>query len=144
MATGPYDSAVMINVLEHIPDDQAALAAIHDGLRPGGTLAVFVPAYEALYSEFDRSIGHFRRYRRSTLVQALTGAGFELVDIRYFSLPGAIAWFTIARVLNRPPTSSGITQLYDRVGIPVLRRVEGRWRPPAGQSLLAIGRRSDA
>jgi glycosyltransferase involved in cell wall biosynthesis len=143
MTNGPFDSAVMINVLEHIEDDHAALQAIHDGLRPGGTLAVFVPAYEALYSEFDRSIGHFRRYRRSTLVQALGEAGFELVDIRYFSLPGALAWLTIARILGRPPTASSITSVYDRVGIPILRRVEGRWRPPAGQSVLAIGRRPE-
>jgi glycosyltransferase involved in cell wall biosynthesis len=143
MAAGPYDSAVMINVLEHIEDDEAVLRSIHDGLRPGGTLAVFVPAYEALYSEFDRKIGHFRRYRRSTLVQALTQAGFELVDIRYFSLPGALAWLMIARILGRQPTASSITAIYDRLGIPVLRRVEGRWRPPAGQSVLAIGRRPE-
>jgi hypothetical protein len=141
MAAGPYDSAVMINVLEHIPDDRGALAAIHDGLRPCGTVAVFVPAYEALYSDFDRKIGHFRRYRRSTLVQALTDAGFELVDIRYFSLPGALAWLMVARILGQQPTASSITAIYDRLGIPILRRVEGRWRPPAGQSVLAIGRR---
>lgn len=138
---GPFDSVVMINVLEHIPDDRAALTGLYDALEPGGTILLYVPAYEVLYSDFDRRIGHCRRYRRSTISQALTSAGFEMVGVRYLSLPGAIAWLLVARLLNRPPTSPSIAGLYDRVGVPILRRVEARWEMPAGQSLLAVARR---
>jgi SAM-dependent methyltransferase len=138
---GPFDSAVLINVLEHIRDDHAALRELHDALVPGGVIAVYVPAYEVLYSDFDRAIGHWRRYRRSTLTQALVGAGFEMVSLRYLSLPGAIAWLVVARLLGRPPTSRSIARLYDRVGVPVIRRVEARWPAPVGQSVVAIARR---
>ncbi|MBI2704456.1 MAG: glycosyltransferase [Actinobacteria bacterium] len=140
-AHGPFDSAVMVNVLEHIPDDIGALRDLHDAIAPGGTAAIYVPAYEVLYSDFDRRIGHCRRYRRSTIVQALTTAGFEMVSVRYLSLPGALAWLVVARLLGRQPTNPRIAGLYDRVAIPVLRRVEARWEMPAGQSLLAIARR---
>jgi len=140
MADGPFDSAVMINVLEHIPDDVGALRDIAAGLRPGGTIAIWVPAHEALYSEFDRMIGHHRRYRRSTLVNALNSAGFEVVEVRYASALGAFVWFGVARVARIRPTKPGSARTYDRVMIPVLRRMERTWRPPFGQSLLAIGR----
>lgn len=141
MAPGQYDSAVLINVLEHIPDDVGALADIHRGLRPGGTVAIFVPAHESLYSDFDHLIGHQRRYRRSTVATALTCAGFEIDEIRYVNLPGMIAWFVVARLLHQTPTASTLATLFDRVAVPVLRRVEARWAMPTGVSLLAIGHR---
>ena len=141
MAGGPFDSAVMVNVLEHVADDLAAVQAIHDGLRPGGTLAVYVPAHEVLYSAFDRLIGHQRRYRPSTLTQVLSRAGFEVVDLRFVNLPGVLAWFVIARLLGRIPSDTALIGAFDRVVIPLVRLVEDRWRMPTGTSLLAIARR---
>lgn len=143
MTPGSFDAAVMINVLEHIPDDLGVLRGIFDGLRPGGTLAVFVPAHEALYSHFDHVIGHRRRYRRSTLNQVLSQAGFDIVDLRYVNVPGAFAWLLIARLLRKQPTESSAARVFDRVIVPVLRRFETGRTPPFGLSLLAIGRRPD-
>jgi len=137
----PFDAAVMINVLEHIPDHVGVLTDIRRGLRRGGTLAVYVPAHEVLYSEFDRRIGHQRRYRRSTLAQALSLAGFEIVDLRYVNLPGWFAWVLVARLLRQQPTRPATTRIYDQYVVPVLRRVEGRHPAAFGQSLLAIARR---
>lgn len=141
MAAGPFDSAVMVNVLEHIPDDVEALRDILAGLRPGGTLVLWVPAHEMLYSRFDRMIGHQRRYRRSTLNSSLSQAGFETVEIRYVSAAGAIAWFLIARVLGRQPTDPKSAAAYDRIAVPIVKRLERTWRPPFGQSLFAVARK---
>ncbi len=141
MGDEQFDSAVLINVLEHIPDDLGALSAIYRGLRPGGTVAVFVPAHELLYGHFDRAIGHQRRYRRSTLAQALTMAGFDLVELRYVNLPGFFAWFAVARVMHRTPTESSLARAFDRLAVPVIRVVEKRWQVPIGVSLLAAGRK---
>jgi SAM-dependent methyltransferase len=141
MASESYDAAVMINVLEHIPDEVEVLRGIFDGQRQGVTFAVFVPAHEALYSRFDHAIGHRRRYRRSTLNQVLSRAGFDIVDLRYVNLPGAFAWLLIARLLSKQPTESAAARVFDRVVVPILRRVETGRTPPFGLSLLAIGRR---
>ena len=62
-----YDTIVMMNVLEHIEDDAAAVAALREGLKSGGRLVVYVPAFMLLYSKFDREIGHYRRYKREPL-----------------------------------------------------------------------------
>ena len=65
-----FDSIIYIDVLEHIADDRAELAAAAERLVPGGNLLVLSPAYQALYSPFDAAIGHHRRYDRKSLLTA--------------------------------------------------------------------------
>ena len=139
-----YDSAVLVNVLEHIADDADALRTLYGALHPGGTLVLFVPAFEALYSQFDRMVGHYRRYRRHELAQRVRDAGFEVVDARYVNVLGGVAWWVIARQLGRFPSSARTVRAYDRIVTPVVRRLETRFPPPFGQSLLCIGRRPPA
>jgi SAM-dependent methyltransferase len=136
-----FDSVVLVNVLEHIEDDAAALRDILTGLRPGGTVVLFVPAFQALYSEFDRLVGHYRRYRKGELAALVRGAGFEVVESRYVNCIGALAWWVVARQLGRFPKSRSAMRAYDRTVVPVIRAVESRWTPPFGQSVLCIGRR---
>lgn len=136
-----YDTAVLVNVLEHIEDDAGALRALYAALRPGGTVVLFVPAFEALYSNFDALVGHYRRYRRDDLAQAVREAGFEVVDAHYVNCVGAVAWWVIARQLGRFPKNRRSVRSYDRVVTPQVRRLESRWTPPFGQSVLCIGRR---
>lgn len=136
-----FDAAVMLNVLEHIDGDVEVLHQIHDRLAPGGVLCIWVPAFPVLMGPFDRRVGHHRRYRRNDLVQRARQAGFDVVDARYANLPGFFAWFLVVRVLRSSPTSGGMSDLYDRFVVPVMRRVERHVRPPFGQSLLVVGRK---
>ncbi|MCP9236384.1 bifunctional 2-polyprenyl-6-hydroxyphenol methylase/3-demethylubiquinol 3-O-methyltransferase UbiG [Lewinella sp. JB7] len=62
-----FDTIMYIDVLEHIREDRAELTDAGRRLRPGGHLIVLVPAFDYLYTEFDRRIGHFRRYDKSRL-----------------------------------------------------------------------------
>jgi SAM-dependent methyltransferase len=133
-----FDTIVMINVLEHIPDDHDALLRCAELLRPGGRLLVWVPSFEALYGRFDHEIGHYRRYRRVRLRTLVTRSGLQVDTLRHANLPGFFAWWLIVRVLGRRPTSGGLAGFYDRRLVPVIRRVEGRLPPPFGQSLLLI------
>ncbi|HEY8218060.1 MAG TPA: glycosyltransferase [Acidimicrobiia bacterium] len=139
-----YDSAVLVNVLEHIDDDVGALTTATQLVRPGGHVIVFTPAFDGLYSEFDRRIGHRRRYRRAHLVGVADLAGLEIVDTRYVNSLGALAWWAYARHLRRTPTKPKNVALYDRVVVPLLRHVEERHEPTFGQSVFLVGRRPDA
>lgn len=65
-----FDTVLYIDVLEHIEDDAGELARAAEHLRPGGRIIVLSPAHMFLYSPFDRSIGHFRRYSRKSLSAA--------------------------------------------------------------------------
>lgn len=138
-----FDSAVMLNVLEHIDDDGGIIKQIHSVLAPGGELAIWVPAFGLLYGRFDRQVGHHRRYRRKAIRGLLEDAGFEVRVCRYANLPGFFAWFVVVRVLGVTPTAGRLSSFFDRFVVPVTRRIERRVSPPFGQSLFAVGRKPE-
>jgi SAM-dependent methyltransferase len=141
---GPYDTAVLINVLEHIQDDRQALRQLVSLLEPGGRLVLWLPAFDFLYSEFDRKIGHYRRYRIRDIRDKLCDAGLEPTDIRYVNPVGAVGWFLIARVLRRDPVTGRLTRVFDKYLVPLLKMLERRVRPPFGQSVFAVAARKTA
>ncbi len=138
---GSFDSIVLINVLEHVKDDLAAMKQLAGGLKPGGRLLLWVPASPRLYSEFDRRIGHYRRYRIKDIVSLAEDVGLDITDVRHVNLVGALAWWLVARQLRRTPTSEGGVRLYDNMFVPILRRLEKDRRPPFGQSIFCVATR---
>lgn len=138
MEFSPYDSAVFINVLEHIEDDDGALRELSATLKPGGRLILWVPAFALLYSDFDRKIGHYRRYRMTGLKAQLSSAGYDVTHIRYVNSVGALAWLVVARLMHRAPTGGLSVKIYDSYFVPVLKRAERRWGTPFGQSVFAV------
>jgi len=138
---GSADAIVSSNVLEHVVDDEACLSAMWTLLRPGGVLTLYVPARPELYGEFDREVGHQRRYRRGELRQKVERARFEIVTLKYRNLVGTAGWFLMGRFLKRRAVGKGSVWLYDRVVLPVSRFVEDRIAPPYGLNLLCIAKK---
>src|SRR5262249_36053402 len=83
-----FDTAVCMNVLEHIRDDAATLKTLYSLLEPGGRLVLTVPQYPWLYGSLDRSLGHYRRYDRRALERLLREAGFRVEHQGSFNLAG--------------------------------------------------------
>ncbi len=81
------DLLLSMEVLEHIQDDQAALANWFDLIRPGGHLLLSVPAHQRLFSAEDEMAGHYRRYEKRELQQKLRAAGFERSHILSYGFP---------------------------------------------------------
>lgn len=77
-ASKSFDAAVLGEVLEHVSDDAGALSEVARVLRPGGVLAVSVPANPARFGPSDRWAGHLRRYSRRMLVDACERSGFRV------------------------------------------------------------------
>ncbi|MGH2792680.1 MAG: class I SAM-dependent methyltransferase [Actinomycetota bacterium] len=135
------DMAVSINVLEHIDDDVSALRAIKALVKPGGRIAILVPAHQALYGELDKRYHHVRRYSRRMLRDRLTLAGIEVDRVRYFNPLGAIGWLVFVRFMGRTRLSRSSVRLSERVAVPVGRFLERLGFHPFGQSVVALGRR---
>lgn len=140
-ASATFDSVIMINVLEHIEDDLAALKRLRSGLRPGGHVVLYVPAFSALYSEWDRKIGHFRRYTMASLAHVVSAAGLSVVDLRYVNSLGAVMWLLFCRLLRQEPAQSWVIQSWDKLVVPLLHGMERKIRPPFGISVFCAGRR---
>ncbi|OJJ13891.1 hypothetical protein BKI52_45265 [marine bacterium AO1-C] len=77
----------LFDVLEHIEDDQQLLAQLYKALAPQGWLLISVPAFQFLFSDFDREVGHYRRYTLRKLSQKLAQCGFEIQYKTYLFLP---------------------------------------------------------
>lgn len=134
-----FDTVICMHVLEHIEDDFAALAHMLDCLAPGGTLLLIVPAHQALYTWFDASVGHHRRYSKRMLSDLIARFGDSrrvLIDQRYYNTVAAVGYFCMYRVLGRKRVGAEIG-IFDRVVAPVLQKIEPRW-VPFGIALVAV------
>jgi len=132
-----FDSVLYINVLEHIEDDKNALVHTYETIKPGGHILIFVPALAFLYSDLDKELGHFRRYSKQSLVDVVEAAGFTVNMVKYFDIAGIIPWY-IAFVLLKHTTTEGNVSAYDKLVVPIMRRVEQVITPFIGKNLLLV------
>jgi SAM-dependent methyltransferase len=134
-----FDTVVMVNVLEHVPDPSVALANAYRSLAPGGHAVILVPQHPWLYGALDTALLHRERYTRDGLERSLAQAGFtvdRLFDFNRASLP---AWWFNGRVLKRKVFSRVQLKLFD-MSVPFVRHLD-RLFPWPSQSLIAIARR---
>ncbi len=139
---GSFDSVVYVSVLEHIRNDIDELKTAWQLVRPGGTVALFVPAMPSLYGSLDFKSGHFRRYDRPLLQTVIAASGLEVVDVHYMDVAGVVPYFVMYRLLDVPTLDAGSSKIYDSIIVPVSRFIQNRVGPPAvGKNLLAVARR---
>jgi SAM-dependent methyltransferase len=138
-----FDAVLYLDVLEHIEDDQGEVARAARLLRPGGVLVVLAPAWPCLLSEFDRAIGHHRRYTRDALSRlpppGLVGERLIMLD----SL-GLLASAANRLLLRRSQPTRAHIRFWDRVLVGGSRRLDPLLRYRLGRSLLAVWRRPHA
>jgi len=151
---GAFDAAFILDVLEHIEEDDVVLQEIRRVLRPGGSLLITVPAFMFLYGRQDRMSEHKRRYRRRDLMRLVERLGLEVQYCTYFNtlLFPPIAAIRVARRWLRLPDGEGRTDFDMRLPHLVERLLENalaserhaiaRIVLPFGVSLLCSARRA--
>jgi SAM-dependent methyltransferase len=138
LAPHRLDSCVCLNVLEHIGNDVETLRNIAGILTPGGSIVLIVPAFPGLSGPIDRNLGHHRRYTQASLREAARAAGLRIREMQYLNLPGFFGWWLNARVLRREEQSERQIEIFDRLIVPAIARLDVLLPPPFGQSLFAV------
>lgn len=136
------DTFVYINVFEHIEDDNKEMQRIANTLQKGGHAVIFVPALDRLYSEFDRSIGHYRRYNKKRLRELANSANMAVVSIRYIDLVGILPWWLNMVLVKNKKLSPKAVRIYDTLAIPIIRAIETTVKPPIGKNILLVARKN--
>ena len=132
-----FDAILYIDVLEHIEDDRAEMARAASLLAPRGTLIVLSPAFQQLFSEFDRSVGHYRRYTRASLA-AVMPPSLRKVRLQYFDTVGFMASLANRTLLRQAlPTKQQIA-LWDRIMVPTSRILDPLLAHSFGRSVIAL------
>jgi len=133
----PVDFIFTIDVLEHIEQDEEILRELYSALRAGGRMLVYVPARPELYSKFDASIGHFRRYRLHELRGKVSKAGFTILVSKYDDFLGYFA-----AVYNKLTSDGSLNEravrLYDKMFVPISRTIEAILTPPIGKNIILV------
>lgn len=80
-----YDVVALLDVVEHLEDDAAALKDVSRILVKGGVAIITVPAFRFLWTAHDERAHHFRRYRKGELKRVLEKAGLEPVVLSYYN-----------------------------------------------------------
>ena len=139
---GSLQYVYTLNVLEHIPDDVAALRQLHGKLCAEGTLLIYVPAFPVLYTSMDAKVGHIRRYRRETLTAAVTAAGFAVDRVAYVDSLGFFATLAFKLSANTSGNVNRATlKLYDRLIFPLSRCLDLLTHHWFGKNLLLLARK---
>jgi SAM-dependent methyltransferase len=132
-----YDSILYIDVLEHIEDDRAELERAAARLAPGGHLIVLSPAYQSVYSPFDKAIGHFRRYDRKGLL-ALTPPSLRPARSFYLDSLGLMLSAVNRFVARQSSPTPATIKVWDRTIVPLSRIADPLVGHGFGRSIVAV------
>ncbi|HWF43341.1 MAG TPA: class I SAM-dependent methyltransferase [Candidatus Kapabacteria bacterium] len=141
---------IALDVLEHVEDDALAFSELCRITAPGGIIIINVPAFMSLWSDWDVSLGHYRRYSRRGFERLLQLHRPEIQEL-YFDYANAFAFIPIlmyrkiAKVLklqNRAEDkipSPNINNLLRRLFVEPAKR--SWFHPPFGVSLFCVLRK---
>lgn len=132
-----FDTVLMINVLEHVPDEAIALENVRNALVPGGRAVILVPQNPKLYNSLDEALEHRERYTAEGLRTSLERAGFHVERLLDFNRTSVPAWFVNGGLLKRR-TFSRIQLKGLELMMPAVRRLD-RMIPWHGLSVVGIG-----
>lgn len=157
------DLVLLLDVIEHVPDDRALVLDAVDALRRGGHLLVTVPADMRLWSRHDEVFGHYRRYEPEGLRSVYDAVPVEVRLLSHFNA----RLYPIIRAIRmfRPggdaggdtdplkgsdlaeypgPVNAALERIFAGEAGRLVRVLEGRARPyPRGASLMALVRKTE-
>lgn len=132
-----FNTIIYIDVLEHIEDDRKEIQMAANLLLPGGRLIILAPAFNFLFSPFDKAIGHYRRYRKGSLKKIVPDY-FSTVRLHYLDSAGFLMSMCNRLLLRQKyPTQKQIA-FWDRYVISLSRILDKITFYSVGKTILGI------
>ncbi len=136
-----FDSITYIDVLEHIENDAQEINTVIQHLEPSGYLIILSPSYQFLYSNFDKELGHFRRYNKTTLTRVIPSS-LGLVSLKYLDSISVLTNLINRLILKQNIPTSNQIRIWDKTLVPVSKAIDPLLRYCFGKSILGVWQKS--
>lgn len=134
-----YDCIIYLDVIEHIKNDKLEILKALNSLKKNGFLLINVPAFQFLYSQFDKDVGHYRRYNKKDFLKLLSKMKYSTVKMVYYDSLGLILYL-ISKIFlgaNYKKKFSNKVKLWDKL-IPISFLIDKSILNYFGKSLMVI------
>ena len=132
-----FNAIIYIDVIEHIENDKEELNQAMNLLEEGGHLVVLVPAHQFVYSSFDKSIGHFRRYNKKMLIDAAPSV-LKRKKLFYLDSMGLLASILNKYILKQSYPSLRQINVWDKFMVRVSKFTDLLINYQTGKSLVGV------
>jgi len=136
-----FNSAIYIDVLEHIENDYEEIQTVLKHLDKSGYLIILAPAHQYLFSKFDKELGHFRRYDKNMLTSIMP-PNLELESIKYLDTMGIVTNFFNKLVLKQKMPTAKQIEAWDKLIVPISRIIDPLLGYYYGKSILGIWKKN--
>jgi SAM-dependent methyltransferase len=148
-ADNSVKAIMALDVLEHLEDDRIAWSELVRVTAPGGLIIVNVPTFMQLWSEWDVSLGHMRRYTLPEFKRLIapTSSQYDMLFCGYVNLVGFLGIYVMRRLLKNRDTEKRAEDVVPAAPINTLLRaafaapVKWGLKMPFGSSLLCVVRK---
>ena len=138
ISSNVYDVILYLDVLEHIKDYEKEILKAHNALKKGGYLVINVPAFQFLYSDFDKDVGHFKRYSKKDITNLGSNYNFEITKLNYYDSIGFFLSFLSKMISsNYKKNFEKKIKIWDSL-IPTSRILDKIFNNSIGKSLLVV------
>jgi cyclopropane fatty-acyl-phospholipid synthase-like methyltransferase len=138
-----FDTIIYIDVIEHIAADSDELKKAVALLNDGGKIIILSPAFQFLFSPFDKAIGHYRRYNKKML-QQITPDELTMKSSRYYDTIGFFASVVNKLFLRQKYPTMKQVLFWDRWMVPVSKVTDKLCFHTFGKSIIGIWEKKQA
>lgn len=132
-----FDTILYIDVLEHIEHDREELERVTGHLLDGGHIVIVAPAHNFLFTDFDKKIGHHRRYDKS-LLRTIIPDNLNIRKMHYLDSVGMLASLANKLILKSDTPKLAQIKLWDSVMVRASRWIDPLTGHQIGKSIVCI------
>ena len=132
-----FDIIIYYDVLEHIKHDLNEIKFAEKKLNKNGYLIFGVPAYQAFYSSFDKSVGHYRRYNKKNFIKLEKKIGLKIEKLVYYDSMGFL-FLVLNKLLSLKQTNLKNKIYIWNLLMPISKLIDFLTFNKFGKSLLCV------